>query len=252
MTRIICDTMIWYELSKNNLQIPDPEKYTLVCTYLSLMELAFTPNNFSKLGEVQDAVKKILSIEPELIMHYPIVHARTLIDKDFKPEYIIEEDLVMAFLRVLLNHPKDGLINNKFKSQLAEVSSIRKENSTDWANFLNELKPSKEVVVAFKKHHENESDKEYVRNYFLLQLNQLSDKVYSKNSINWGYFELYENVGARYKRSMLLSKMKADRNDENDLKNMIYVQPSDKYWTIETRWNSIIKEINFDRYLYIH
>lgn len=68
MTRIICDTMIWYELSKNRLEIPNPEEYTLVCTYLSLTELAFTPNNFKNLGEVQKAIRKILSVEPELIL----------------------------------------------------------------------------------------------------------------------------------------------------------------------------------------
>ncbi|MBL0281926.1 MAG: hypothetical protein IPQ11_16530 [Bacteroidetes bacterium] len=49
---------------------------------------------------------------------------------------------------------------------------------------------------------------------------------------------------------MYLTRMKADRNDENDLQNMIYVQPGDLYWTLEKRWLSIIREIKLDKYLY--
>lgn len=135
MTRIICDTMIWYNLSNGKLKNPDPNRYTLVCTYLSLMELAFSPNNFKKLNEVQDTVKMILSLEPEFILTYPFGHARTLIDKNFKPEFNIEEDLVFGFLRVLLNHPKEGLLENKFKEQLSDITATRKENSNDWVTF---------------------------------------------------------------------------------------------------------------------
>lgn len=68
--------------------------------------------------------------------------------------------------------------------------------------------------------------------------------------VNWEKFELHEKVGARYMRNMYLTRMKADRNDENDLQNMIYVQPGDLYWTLEKRWLSIIREIKLDKYLY--
>ncbi len=71
MTRIICDTMVWYELAKGRLVIPDPQKYQLVCTHLSLMEIACSSNNFNKLQEVQAVISKILNIEPEIIPQQP-------------------------------------------------------------------------------------------------------------------------------------------------------------------------------------
>ena len=55
------------------------------------------------------------------------------------------------------------------------------------------------------------------------------EKKYSAGQVNWEKFELHEKVGARYMRNMYLTRMKADRNDENDLQNMIYVQPGDLY-----------------------
>jgi hypothetical protein len=44
--------------------------------------------------------------------------------------------------------------------------------------------------------------------------------------------------------------MKVDINDDNDLKNMIYVQPTNLYWTLEKRWLTIVKEAKFEKYLY--
>lgn len=251
MTRIVCDTMIWYNLSKGSLKVPDPEKYTLVCTYLTLMELAFTLNNFKKLSEVQATIRQILKSEPELILTYPFDHARTLIDKSYNHSFNIEEDLVFAFLRVLSNHPKDGLVDNSFKEQLADITKKRKENSSDWADFLNELnKPSKEISWVFKKYSSEKWDKSKFQGWFLLQINQLSDKTYSAETINWCNFEFYESMYRRYHRNLLVSKMKADINDDNDLKNLIYVQPDTLYWTLEKRWLTIAKEAKIDKYLY--
>lgn len=82
MTRIICDTMVWYELAKGRIQIPDTERYQLVCTHLSLMEIACSSNNFNKLNEVQSVVSKILSLEPEIITQQPYGYARSRVDND--------------------------------------------------------------------------------------------------------------------------------------------------------------------------
>ena len=251
MTRIICDTMIWYYLSQNKIQMPDPAEYKLVCTHLSLTELAFTPNNFKNLEEIQNAIRNILSIESDFLLHYPYDHARSLIDPNWNREYNIEEDLVMAFIRVLLNHPKEGLIDNQFKKQLADISTKRVKNSTEWAEFLNKLyQPSKEISNILKRYPNKERDRDNFRKWFAFKLSQLSEETFTSEVIPWDKFELFEKVGTRYRRNMVMSKMKADRNDENDLDNMIYVQPGEKYWTAEKRWKSIINEVGLREYLY--
>lgn len=251
MTRIICDTMIWYNLSKGHLKVPDPEKYTLVCTYLTLMELAFTPNNFRKLTEVQDAINQILHSEPEFILQVPFDHARFLINTGIKPEFNIEEDLVFGFLRILLNQPKEGLINNDFKLQLSDITAKRTLNSNNWSDFQNKLnEPSKKMGRVLKKYYSEEWEQTRFQGWFILQLNQLSDTSYSAEQIDWRNYELYEKVYKRYQRNLKISKMKVDSNDGNDLKNMIYVQPADLYWTLEKRWLTIAKEIKLEKYFY--
>lgn len=45
-------------------------------------------------------------------------------------------------------------------------------------------------------------------------------------------------------------QFKTNPSDENDFKNMIYVQPTDLDWTLEKRWLAIAKEIKLEKYLY--
>lgn len=252
MTRIICDTMIWYGLSKNQLQVPDPTKYTLVCTYLSLMELAFSPNNLTKLSEVQDTIRVILKLKPEIILQYPWDHALSLIHENFDKEIEIESNLTLSFLRILLNHPKEGLIPNSFKEKLQEISSIRKKNNGEWADFLNDLNNlDNEVKRALIKYTDRKSHLLDFKKWIIHNLNKREFDAYSIESIPWEQFEFYASIGASYMRNMMFSRMKADGNDENDMINMIYVQPGDKYWTLERRWLNLSKEANMTRYIYI-
>lgn len=251
MTRIICDTMIWYELAKGRLVIPDPQKYQLVCTHLSLMEIACSSNNFNKLQEVQAVISKILNIEPEIIPQQPYGHARSLIDKEYTFEYNVKEDLIMGFLRIILNQPGETLADGDFKNYLTDIAARRKENSIDWANFQNDLYKLPVVHKSIlKKYEDSEMDLLESRKWLLFQLNQLNEKEIDFGGVDWSGFELYENVHARYIRNLQISNLRADRNDENDLKNMLYVQPGEQYWTLEKRWLSIIREINMEKYLF--
>lgn len=243
--------MIWYELSKNRIQIPDPNRYILVCTYLSLMELAFSPNNLKKLSEVQEVIRLILKVKPEINLFYPREHAKSLIDHDFQNEHEIESDITLTFLRILLNHPKQGLIPNSFEDILENISTIRKKNMADWVAFINEIYQNEfEILKAFKKYSQKDSDILYFKKWFLHRLNDFEEGKYSFDKMPWELFEFYIFLGAHYMRTMKLSRMKADENDENDLRNMIYVQPGDKYWTLEKKWLTFAREAKMSHYLY--
>lgn len=243
--------MIWYDLSKAKLALPDPKKYSLVCTHSTSTELAFTPNLFGKLHEVQDAIKQILNSASDILMASPIEHARMLIDKNYNPYFNVEDDLVFAFLRVVLNHPSDGLIDNESKEQLSFIVNERNKNFEEWAIFLNQLnEPMKKFSSRFKRFHSQEKMKFKLRTGFVLQLNDTHNTNYKPEIIDWSKFEFYENIHCQYHRNLMLSKMKADSNDKYDLENMIYVQPHDLYWTKEKRWLRIAKETKLEKYLY--
>lgn len=251
MTRIICDTMIWYGLSKYQLQIPDPSKYTLVCTYLSLMELAFSPNNLKKIEEVQAAIQVIIQLKPEIILRYPWNHALILFEEEFDREVEIEEDLTLEFIRFLHNYPKEELMSDSFKDHLEEISSTRRENFEESADFLSKLFGlNNEVKRILKRYSDDNSFLLIVKNWLLHNLNERELKTYSLDSIPWDQFEFYTTIGAYYMRTMMLSRRKADGNDENDLTNMIYVQPGDKYWTLEKKWLNLAREAKMTKFLY--
>ncbi len=243
--------MIWYELSKRKIKVPDPDKYELVCTYLTFMELAFTPNILKNLNEVQDAIREILRTEPEVILANPFNYAMAIIDKNYNCSFKIEENLIFTFLKILLNQPKDQLIHNELKDQLIDIISKRNENKTDWAKFLNKLnEPSKEISWIYKKYHSKEFDKYRFQEWFLHNINKISNKTYSAENINWYNFEFYEKIYSRYHRNLSISKKKVDKNDDIDLLNMLYVQPGTLYWTLEKSWLNIAKEAKIEKYLY--
>lgn len=252
MQRIVCDTMIWYYLSTGELSLPNPKKYSLVCTHSTLTELAFTPNIFGKLHKVQEAVKQILNSASDILMAKPLDHARMIIDNDYNPEFNVEDDLVFAFLRVVMNHPSDGLLDNESKNQLTFIVSERNKNFEDWASFLNELnEPMKNMSSQLKRNHSQVGLKLDLRKLFMLRLNDSHNTNYTAEEIDWDILEFYEEIHSQYYRNLMFSKMKADSNDKYDLENMIYVQPNDLYWTKEKRWLRMAKETKLGKYLFL-
>lgn len=243
--------MIWYYLSMAKLTLPDPSKYALVCTHSTITELAFTPNIFGKLDIVQEAVNQILNSASDILMAPPLDYARMIIDNSYNQEFKVEDDLVFAFLRVVMNHPSDGLIDNESKEQLTFIVNERNKNFVAWASYLNELnEPMKNMSSQLKRYHSQEELKLDLRKLFMLELNDSHNTNYTAEEISWDSFEFYENIHSQYYRNLRFSKMKADSNDKYDLENMIYVQPNDLYWTKEKRWLRMAKESNLENYLY--
>jgi len=245
--------MIWYELSKGKLSIPDPKKYILVCTHLSLMELAFTKNIIKNYREVQDTIKFIMASKPNFIMYNPYVYAKASMDPKFKlRKYKPREDLLMPFLKAIYHNKEKDIIDKKLKNYHVSILYERSENANNFANFRNDLYVSvKRNNYVFKKYNSIEADRNMFRKLFLHTLNHFQEKKDNLNSnLNWSEIELFEKVSTRYLKRLIISSLKVDKNDDNDLNNMIYVSPTDKYWTLEKRWIHIIKEINLSYYLY--
>jgi hypothetical protein len=243
--------MIWYELSKGKLQIPDENEYTLVCTHLSLMELAFTRNVYKNIQDVQKVIKCIMDIKPIFIMHIPDDYILTLIDEKYDFKYDLEDDLIMGFLKMINNYKEKELIEGEFKEHFDSIAERRKSSGKERTDYLNDFyKPFKEISYVFKKYPTTEIDKQFFRQKFIHEFNESNDTMYSENNFNWTNIEFYEKINIKYRRNLMITKMKAEPNDENDLRNMIYVLPNDKYWTLEKRWLAMAKEIKLTQYLF--
>jgi len=123
-------------------------------------------------------------------MHYPLDYAKALIDEQHGTKFSKEDDLVLEFIRVLLNHPKEGLLENNFKKQLKNISSTRKENYSDRAKFLNKLYGNtNEIGGVLKKYTDEESYIENYKKWLIWQLNQLEESIYSRDQIDWKLYK---------------------------------------------------------------
>lgn len=246
--------MIWYGLANKTLQKPDSNKYRLVCTHASLAELAFTPNILTNLPLVQKAITAIFENEPKLILQDPLQFFRNNND-DITPEpFKVEEDLIFRFLKMIYQcKDLDELRHYKDFKDLLSIVEIRKVNKMESVDFYNKLNGiSKEIKGTLKRFFTKEINQSKFRKKFIFKLNQTSNRQYSSKDINWNFLEFYENMSMGHDRNMILSQQKQDENDEIDLGIMMYVMPTNKYWTLEKRWLQLCKQIKLEKYLYLN
>lgn len=250
MTRIICDTMIWYGLADGTLKLPDESKYKLVCTYLSFTELTLSPNNFKQLSQVKRIMNKIFEIKPEFITETPMEFASNKVENKLPVEFDVEDDFIFMYSKQLFHYDEENLKDDVLKEHLEFIVRRRKENFEDHSEFLNDFYKKDGLKVLFKKYLSIEDEVEMSQKLFANELSNYNEKIYSYKDIKSYLFEFYINIRGRYTRNLMTSGMKSNSNDHNDLINMIYVQPKDKYWTLEKRWLSIAKETNMNKYLF--
>lgn len=251
MQKVICDTMIWYEIGRGTIDVPNRDIYKLVCTYASMNELALSPNATNNLSDVKNAIGAIFKSKPEIIVKSPIEHFIKSIghnlpyDEEFRPE----NDAVMIFLRQLSKQTNASFKKGSFRNWFDRVNKIRRANLQSNADFLNELYDhDNELRRIFKKHHDfNNND---VRTLMLNDLKHNYEIDLDVSEVDWSLIELYEKTYSQYLKRLIISRQKASANDSMDLANLLYVQPGILYWTKEKRWISMIQDAKMDKYLF--
>lgn len=252
MQEIICDTMIWYGLANKSLQHPDPKKYKLVCTYVTFVELALTPNILRKLPDVQNALKAIFDNQPKLILEFPIAHYRRALKKEIQQPFKPDEDLIFGFIRIIYNSKNIEQLKNSpnFKDLLWAITA-RRLGKDDYSIFKNNLKSIlQDAKTAYKKYYDKDLNKEEFRKNFLYELNETQLIKIPATEVDWALIEFYEKVRMNYMRKYRVSFQKHKANDKPDLDNMLYVRPGQKYWTLEKTWLNIFKEEKLEEYVY--
>jgi hypothetical protein len=254
MTDIICDTMIWYELGKKTIGKPDHMKYNLVCTYLTFVELAFTPNILKTLPEVRAAVQAIFDSKAKLILQFPIEDYRSYLSKEIPEPFDVESDVVFGFIRMIYNSKNlPHLRTNKNFNDLLWLIETRRTGKSDYSAFKNEVKAiEQDLRFVYKKYYNQQDNQKEFRQKFLFSLNNLSLKQYSEAEVDWVAISFYEKVFMSYLRKLRVSFQKHKANDEPDLDNMMYVRPGNKYWTLEKGWLQIFKEEKLQEYQYLY
>lgn len=258
-TKIVCDTNIWYEFAKGNYDVSKMKDQNLIGTHVSITELAQTPNMTENpelfkrtLIALKDNYKGIIKTNPYEYLIGAFFYG-------FKPDQSLANRILSgfdAFIQMDLNSiPIDVL--NKTRNDIENVVSVQKSISEPINEGLITIRQNIKKNGGKKKRKKIntiDSWKQFISDTVLSYSREFLNTDYKIN-INheqWKYFEFIILTFEEYfLRLEISANRKFDKNDWGDLLNLVYVQPGDKYWTEENKWNTIFRENEtLSKYIY--
>lgn len=251
--RIFCDTNIWYGIGNGGISLKEYDLPPLFATYINIDELARTPNILHNLEDVRGAIRAaMVNAIYRTINDNPYIYILKLETPDFNPNiqhdnHILE--LTTAFAEG--RHIKDEFVKN-----FQEYIEQRKKELQKIADVYNQLFENIKTSIGKGKNEFRKLDgmpfiKDFINDRIGDWTEHHLDKRYTlSEKFDWEQVELYLNTFGSLFAELSVSQMRFQPNDLYDLLNLVYVRPSDKYWTKEKRWQIIIKDIaNLGHYL---
>ncbi len=260
MKTVICDANIWYNLANEKI---NPDKFKddkLIGTSVNIIEISSSPNLISDLDLVIRTIKAFHRFNEFLIPHNPLEHLISLFYLDFIPEFKVESHLLDHF-GTLMNINTNEIPAENIEKGLKQIEKLEEENqkSIDSINeriaLLRKNLKADKGLADFKK-------TSYINSWKLLfsdLVTEYSLKYFDKeikldpNSDSWNNLEFFLHTWEAYfKKNLPIGNWKFDKNDWEDLLNLVYVQPGIKYWTKEKKWNKLfIENERLQKYLYL-
>lgn len=253
-TKVICDTMIWYDII-NGIVIPEERKDAfLIGTGLNIIELMTTENYIYNFNLVRDTLGALQEHHDEIIDDDPIDYIliyETNIEYESKSRNEIRQNLAAFNLIV------DGEINvndfddekkNKLNKLIDEFNTPVNELVESMNNCLEETKANGIAKYGsknnFKRELRNNLNTKYeVQEMIHKLLNIRYGSNIDKSLINWNNLELLIEIwDTCLKEKILQTNSNFKPNDYFDIMNMAYVSEIDLYWTRETSWLNLMKK----------
>jgi hypothetical protein len=249
MTKIICDTNIWYNLANNHFESYKIVGLQLIGTSVTVHEISETSHLVKNLDLVKRVAKAFLDYNSGIMVLNPFEYLIYL----FNPGYIPNDNKTRGLLeefRILIGTDlKD--ISSKNIDRAKEMINNRKKSDKEVVDYINSGLPQiRENIKRIEgKFVHRKKDFTHLWKQLISDLVQ----IYSRENCNkeytlnddvkiWNRFECFILVWEAYFKTLEIEKRNLERNDWADLINFVYVQPGDKYWTFEKKWNMILNQ----------
>ncbi|MBN2614132.1 MAG: hypothetical protein JXR71_00430 [Bacteroidales bacterium] len=261
MTRnkVVCDLNVWYEFAKGTINPNLLSHQYLVATFVNITELAQAPNmikNPRLFGNVLFAIKRNYS---SVIKANPWEYLIQAFFNDFQPDISVANKILSGFDAYMDTSPNSIPINviEETRVEINKVISEKKSISEPINNALIPVRQNIKETGGKKQRHKRTtitSWKRFLSDTALIYSKEFLDKEYKieLDHPSWRHFELLILTFEEYfLRLEISNNRKFHMNDWPDLINLVYVQPSDKYWTFENKWNTLFRETgSLAKYVY--
>jgi hypothetical protein len=255
--RVICDTMIWYEIGKGNIDVKKLEDVELIATGINIQEISSSENLLSELDLVKSTLEGIENHSWQIIEYEPWDYLLTFhVHKEYEPK---SREMYLKDLKAF-DHLIDSVVESDFEDEKKrkELNNLIKRFNDPIKKLTTNMN-SGLIKVREKGSAKYGSRKNFVRhlqsneNSFLEIMDMFKDifaarlkipKTELDNRIDWANFELLFRTWDFYlKEKSIISNAKFHENDFFDLTNMAYVGKDDLYWTMEKNpWLRILNE----------
>lgn len=249
-TKVVCDVNIWYGFAEGTIDIHKVRNQNLIATFVNLVELAQTPRMTSNPRLFIKTLLALKNNNSAVIKANPYEYLIQAFFHDFKPDYSLANKILIGFDTFMTITPDSIPIQvlNETRIEIDRVIAVK--------NSISELMNKGLIAVRqYIKKNGGKRQRKKVNTIFIWK-RLISDIVlsYSKEILDneykidilhpsWHNFELLLLTFEEYFLRLEISgNRKFDINDWPDLINLVYVQPFDKYWTCENKWNDIFKE----------
>lgn len=243
--KTVIDNNIFYGIELKQIDVQKVTIENPIVTNSNIDEFARSYNLVYKTETVRESLRIAMKLSNNtLIGINPYMYVLKLDNQLMKltehDKHIIELTEMVAKGYEVNAENEEEVMNEWIKPRESELQAIADvynewfDNIRTKANIdKNKLKVD-EIVEYIKKLLD-----ENIRNWTKLHLGV---EIGISDDFDWSQLELYLNSFAAFFKSNLVGEGKFKPHDAYDLNQLIYVQPGDKFWTKEKKWQNIIYE----------
>jgi hypothetical protein len=245
--RIVADTNIWYYLGSNKALL-SKLKDQLTPTYVSLWELCNTGILKSDPLRVQNACRRILETQKNMIYEPPLRYLiKSCNKKKFKPKTIRE---IYALLTISSRIAKGATIAKDKEEDFHQYILEKKQELKNIKVSMNELALVCKSKIKDKVKHKKAYSLPIIIGYLNFLAKQATNNKYNLKKLPLRNYELLICVMDLFYKKLETGSTIWSENDLNDLFILAYVRRGDKYWTKDQKWIDLIREAGCEEYLF--
>lgn len=248
--RVICDTNIWYYLSQNTPEEKFYKENNLISTFISIDELSKSFNIVRNQELVQNSIRAIFKYserENNTIYDPPLVYLKKLSNPSFEYDTYSKHRVSFDFTSKLAT---GVILADSDKQEIKKYCLDREKRIKDFTDIFNVRASEIQLKIKNKKKHREEYSWELNKEFINFLVGSYTKTEGLDENFDWNKIDLFLKVLKVFFNDMELGARKMQINDVNDLFQLIYVKPNEKFWTKEVKWIRYIKDLKLDNYLF--
>ena len=244
--KVIADTNVWYAFGNENSLLEKAEKFNFCPTYVNINELVKSLNIIDKPELSRSAIQSIFHFKDNVIYEPPLIYLAKL-HKAFEFDPSKEIIDVLNFSTMLA---KGHEVKEDKKTELREFLEEKRAEYIKTSNFFNEEAEKVGERIKNKKEHRKKDTHQLTMGFLDFCVKTATNGNVSLHGFDPNKTELLVRTLDHFFMQVETTRMKIQEGDWFDFTILAYVQPGDKYYTLEKRWINLIKESGCGNYLF--